>query len=263
MVKVGNWAHGSLMQLKLVGSSSDGSVDLDVINQSLAGASAETTLRWTRDTFGDAVVMTSSFGAESALMLHLVKQTLPNIRVVFVDTGYLFPETYRFVEELRERLDLDIRTYSSSMTTARQEALFGKLYEGDAQQQRAYLQMNKVEPLDRALRELAPKAWIAGLRRHQTEFRKHLQPVELKDGIYKVHPILDWSEEDAYAYMRRNDLPFHPLFARGYRSIGDEHSTYPVLDGEDARAGRLLGVHRECGIHLPREEEQSLRSSGL
>lgn len=250
------------MQLKLVDSES-GRFDLEAVNGSLAGAPAETTLRWVRDTFGADVVMTSSFGAESALMLHLVKQTLPGIRVVFIDTGYLFAETYRFVEELRERLELDIRTYSPLLTRARQEALFGKRYEADAQQQRAYLQMNKVEPMDRALRELAPKAWIAGLRRHQTEFRKNLQPVEWHGDIYKVHPILDWTEEDAYAYMRRNDLPFHPLFARGYRSIGDEHSTFPVLEGEDARAGRLLGVHRECGIHLPREEEQSLRSSSL
>ncbi len=252
----------AFMQLKLVGSSSDGIVDLDSVNQSVTGNSPDDCLRWTRDTFGDDVVMTSSFGAESALMLHLATQWFPNLRVIFIDTGYLFPETYRFVEELRERFGFDLRVYGPSMSTARQEALYGKRWEGDAAQQRAYLQTNKVEPMDRALAELAPKAWLAGLRKHQTEFRKQLRTVELHENVYKVHPILAWSEEEAYAYMRRNDLPFHPLYAKGYRSIGDEHSTFPVLEGEDSRAGRLLGVHRECGIHLPRSEA-SQRSSSL
>ena len=147
------------------------------------------------------------------------------------------------------------------MTPARQQALHGKRWEGDADAQRAYLQDNKVEPLDRALVELAPKAWLAGLRRHQTQFRKQLNVVEVHQGIYKVHPILNWSEEQVAEYMRQHHLPYHPLYEKGYRSIGDEHSTFPVFEGEDSRAGRLLGTHRECGIHLPRE--QSRRSSAL
>jgi phosphoadenosine phosphosulfate reductase len=195
-------------------------------------------------------------------MLHLATQFFPKLRVIFIDTGYLFPETYRFAEELRERFDIELLVYTASMSAARQQALYGKRWEGDADDQREYLQQNKVEPLDRALAELNPKAWLAGLRRHQTEFRKHLRPVELHKGSYKVHPILSWTEETAADYMAQHDLPYHPLHAKGYRSIGDEHSTFPVLEGEDSRAGRMLGVHRECGIHLPRVE-LSHRSSSL
>lgn len=239
-------------------------IDLATVNRTLEAAPAEEALRWTRDTFGDDVILTSSFGAESALMLHLVKQWIPAVRVVFIDTGYLFPETYRFADELKQRFELDIRVFSPLLTAAHQEALYGKRYEGDRAAVEAYLQMNKVEPMNRALRELKPRAWLAGLRRHQTSFRKSLNPVEVEDGVYKVHPILNWSEEDVVHYMRAHDLPYHPLYKRGYRSIGDEHSTFPVLEGEDPRAGRNLGDHKECGIHLPRVAiAQSQKSSSL
>lgn len=251
-----------MAELRLVEDSS--SIDLAATNAALEGANASEVLRWTRDTFGDSVILSSSFGAESALMLHLVKQWIPRVRVVFIDTGYLFPETYRFAEELTQRFELDVRAYGPLMTPARQEALFGKRYEGDKEEVEAYLQMNKVEPMNRALQELKPRAWLAGLRRHQTAFRKGLNPVEISDGVYKVHPILNWSEEDVVQYMRGNDLPYHPLYKRGYRSIGDEHSTFPTLEGEDARAGRNLGEHKECGLHLPRVAiAQSQKSSSL
>ncbi len=252
-----------MADLRLV-ENSDHSMDLTSVNAALESAPASEVLRWTRDTFGDDVILSSSFGAESALMLHLVKQWLPAVRVVFIDTGYLFPETYRFAEELTQRFDLDVRVYGPMMTPARQEALYGKRYEGDRAAVEASLQMNKVEPMNRALKELKPRAWLAGLRRHQTAFRKNLKPVELDAGVYKIHPILGWSEEDIVHYMRSNDLPYHPLYKRGYRSIGDEHSTFPTLEGEDARAGRNLGENRECGIHLPRVAiAQSQKSSSL
>jgi phosphoadenosine phosphosulfate reductase len=252
-----------MAELRLV-EDSNSAIDLPAVNAGLEGAPASEVLSWTRDVFGDDVILSSSFGAESALMLHLVKQWLPNVRVVFIDTGYLFPETYRFAEELTQRFDLDVRVYGPAMTPARQEALYGKRYEGDRSAIEAYLQMNKVEPMNRALKELEPRAWIAGLRRHQTAFRKGLSPVELTEGVYKIHPILNWNEEDVVHYMRSNDLPYHPLFKRGYRSIGDEHSTFPTLEGEDARAGRNLGESKECGIHLPRVAiAQSQKSSSL
>ena len=124
--------------------------------------------------------------------------------------------------------------------------------------------MNKVEPMDRAVRELGARAWIAGLRGNQNTFRASLRPVELQGGVYKVHPILNWDREQIHHYLRVNDLPYHPLYRRGYRSIGDVHSTTPTGEGEDARAGRRLGVHSECGLHLPRKSsDDSLKSSGL
>ena len=244
----------------------DATVDLDRINAELADADAEEVVRWAAETFGERLVMTSSFGSHSALMLHLASRVFPRIPVVFLDTGHLFPETYQFAEALTERFGLRLEVFNPRMTAARQEALYGRLWDGDEEDVRRYQEMNKVEPMQRALRELDAAAWLAGLRAGQTEFRAGLRKIELQNGVYKVHPILDWTREDVDAYFDLYDLPFHPLYAWGYRSIGDVHSTVPVDPSEtDDRAGRRLGEQRECGIHLPRspEEEASLKSSGL
>ncbi len=249
--------------LKLVETSVP-ELDLDALNARLADAPAEAVLEWAREQFGDRLILSSSFGAESAVMLHLANKVIPGIPVVFLDTGYLFPETYQFAQELTERLKLNLRVYNPKITAARQEALYGKLWEGDEQALARYNEINKVEPMDRALRELGARAWVAGLRGNQNSFRSGLRPVELQAGVYKVHPILGWDREAIHHYLRTNDLPYHPLYRRGYRSIGDVHSTRPTQEGEDARSGRRLGVHSECGLHLPRlSSDESLKSSGL
>ena len=240
--------------------------DLDRANDELADADAEDTVRWAVEQFGDRMVLTSSFGANSAVMLHLVSRVVPKVPVIFLDTGYLFPETYQFAEELTERFGLRLEVFSPKMTAARQEALYGRLYDGDADDLRRYHEINKIEPLQRALRQLNARGWLAGLRASQTEFRAGLRRVEVQDGVVKVHPILNWTKEDVQMYRDAHDLPLHPLYAWGYRSIGDTHSTVPVDPNDsDDRAGRLLGDKRECGIHLPRspEEDASLKSSGL
>lgn len=240
-------------------------LDLEAVNAGLAGADAEEVVRWAAETFGERLVMSSSFGAQSALMLHLASRVVPKIPIIFLDTGYLFPETYQFAEALRQRFGLRIEVYSPLMTAARQEALFGRLYDGDEDDLRRYQEINKLEPMRRALRELDAAAWLAGLRAEQTEFRGGLEHVVRQNGIYKVHPILHWTKQDVLDYFELYDLPHHPLYAFGYRSIGDVHSTVPVDPEErDDRAGRLLGEKRECGIHLPDPETAaSLKSSGL
>lgn len=206
-------------------------------------------VRWTLESFGDDIILTSSFGAESAVMLHLVSRVIPSIRVVFIDTGYLFPETYRFMEELRQRLDLDVRVYAPELTSARLEALHGPLWDGDQSALTRYQRVTKVEPMQRALTELGPKAWIAGLRKTQTDHRSNLNHVEQQGPYTKVCPILDFTGDDVRRYLKQHDLPYHPLYEQGYRSIGDVHSTRPTLAGQNARDGRLLGQQRECGLH--------------
>lgn len=241
-------------------------LDLDAVNASLEGAEAEEVIRWAAGSFGERLVMTSSFGAHSALMLHLASRVVPKIPVIFLDTGYLFPETYQFAEQLRARFGLRVEVFSPRMTAARQEALYGRLYDGDEAELQRYQEINKIEPMQRALEELGAAAWLAGLRGQQTEFRAGLRRVEVQNGTYKVHPILDWSKADVLAYFEKHDLPVHPLYPWGYRSIGDVHSTVPVdPSSDDDRSGRLLGEKRECGIHLPSspEEDASRRSSGL
>ena len=248
--------------LRLISSAG---FDIDEVNETLEGAGPDEIVRWALKTCGRGLIMSSSFGAESALMLHLVTRDAPDVPVVFLDTGYLFPETYQFAEELTQKLKLNLKVYGPRMTPARQEALYGRLWNGSDEDLAKYQQMNKVEPMDRALRELGATAWLAGLRRDQTEFRSGLRVVEPQDGVFKIHPILGWSKKDIRDYMLAHDLPYHPLYHYGYRSIGDTHSTSPTTLDQDDRDGRHLGEKRECGIHLPRtpEANASLKSSGL
>ena len=240
-------------------------LDLAELARRFTGVDARELITWAAQTFGPGLVVSTSFGAQSAVMLHLVSEVAPETPVIFVDTGYLFPETYRFAEELNTRLKLNLKTYAAPMSAARQEALYGKLWEEGEDGIKSYLQRNKVEPMQRALRELGATAWLAGIRQGQTSHRARLRPVEQQDGRYKIHPILSWTEEDVNAYLARHGLPQHPLVAQGYRSIGDVHSTIPTTPDQDPREGRLLGQKRECGLHLPLSPEQSasLRSSGL
>lgn len=237
---------------------------LDAANAKLEGADAETVIAWAAETFGRGLVMSSSFGAHSAVMLHLVHRVVPDLPIIFLDTGYLFPETYRFADELQRRFHLNLKVYGPTMTPARQEALFGRLWEQGDEGVQEYLQRNKVEPMQRALAELDATAWLAGLRADQSEHRASLGRVALQGARVKVHPILHWSHEDVEAYLDRWDLPYHPLYEEGFRSIGDVHSTLPTTPDMDPRDGRILGKKRECGIHLlSAEQNQSLKSSGL
>lgn len=239
--------------------------DLDSQNRALEASTPEELVEWAVERFGDALVASTSFGATSAVMLHLVHRVAPQIPIVCIDTGYLFPETYRFAQELIERLRLDVRFYSARMSAARQEALYGRLWEQGEEGVQRYLQINKVEPMQRALDELGARAWMAGLRAEQTEHRAGLRRIEWQDGRAKIHPILNWAEEEMVSYMQRYDLPSHPMVEQGYRSIGDHHSTIPTTADMDPRDGRILGKTRECGLHLPltAEQNQSLKSSGL
>lgn len=239
--------------------------DLDRENRALEASTPEELIAWAHECYGDRLIASTSFGSSSAVMLHLIHRVAPRTPIVCVDTGYLFEETYQFADDLIKRLDLDIRFYSATMSAARQEALYGKLWEQGEEGVQRYLQINKVEPMQRAMRELGTEAWMAGLRADQTEHRAGLRRIDRQDGRVKIHPILRWTSEDIDNYMVQHDLPHHPLVAQGYRSIGDHHSTIPTTDDMDPRDGRILGKKPECGLHLPltEEEDQSLKSSGL
>jgi len=240
-------------------------IDLEATNDALANADAVDVVRWAADTFGERTMLTSSFGAQSAVMLHLVSQVQPDVPVVWIDTGYLFPETYRFAEQLRERLGLNLKVYQPEMSPARMEAMLGRLWEGDEADLDRYDQLRKVEPMQRAMDEVNPAAWYAGLRGGQTNFRSTLRKVEFQNGVYKILPILDWSTKRVHEYLTEHDLPYHPLYEQGYASIGDMHTSRPITDQEHERAGRFRGLKQECGIHLPasQEEAESRESSGL
>ncbi len=220
------------------------------LNQWLASLSAEQRVRWALESLAGEHAMTSSFGAQSAVLLHMLTQQRANLPVILIDTGYLFPETYRFVDELQARLDLNLKIYSPQVSSSWNEARNGHLWESGAEGILRYNQIHKVEPLQRALKELKVRTWFAGLRRSQSSTRAAIDFLELRDGRWKIHPLADWTDRDIWNYMKAHDLPYNPLWHEGYVSIGDRHTTQQLQPGMRAEDTRFNGLLRECGIHV-------------
>lgn len=225
------------------------SLDLVALNQRLETRSPEERVGWVLDLLKPRVVLSSSFGAQAAVLLHLVTRQWPEIPVVLVDTGYLFPETYGFIDDLTARLNLNLHVYRAPLSPAWQEARYGKRWEQGVEGITAYNRLNKVEPMQRALDELSAQGWIVGLRRAQASTRKELKVLGIQDGYLKVHPIVDWNDKHVYDYLMRNDLPYHPLWEQGYPSIGDWHTSHKLTDGMAEEETRFFGLKRECGLH--------------
>ena len=219
------------------------------MNARLAGQSAEERVQWALEHLPGGHALSSSFGAQAAVSLHLVSSAAPSIPVILVDTGYLFPETYRFIDELVLRLGLNLKVYQSAVSPAWLEARHGRLWEQGIDGIGRYNDLRKGEPMQRALAELGVGSWFAGLRRQQTRSRRAIRPLEFRQGRWKVHPIFDWTDRQVFQYLGRHDLPYHPLWHQGYVSIGDWHTTRSLAEAGDAEATRFFGLKRECGLH--------------
>lgn len=194
-------------------------------------------------------ILTSSFGAQSAVMLHLVTTEAPNLPVVLIDTGYLFPETYRFIDALTKQLQLNLQVFKPQVSRAWQEARYGNRWEHGVDGIERYNQENKVEPMQRALDELSVGTWFSGLRRDQSASRAKTPVVQRSGDRFKIHPIADWTDRDVHRYLKLHDLPYHPLWEKGYVSIGDTHTTRSLSDVNSIEETRFFGLKRECGIH--------------
>lgn len=218
-------------------------------NQHFESLSAEERVAWALLHLPGEHVLTSSFGIQAAILLHLVTRQRPDIPVVFIDTGYLFPETYRFVDQLTDRLQLKLKVYRSQRSPAWQESRHGQRWQLGIAGIEAYNRENKVEPMERALRELGVGSWFAGLRRSQSSSRSNVPFLKAQGERWKVHPIADWSDRDVYRYLKDHDLPYHPLWEKGYISVGDVHTTKPIHAVNNAEETRFFGLKRECGLH--------------
>lgn len=190
-----------------------------------------------------------SFQAGGVTLVHMLRRQQPDIPVLFVDTGYHFPETLRFRDELTDAWGLNLWTLAADLTVTDQETKYGILNRTEPDR---CCSIRKVEPLYRALDGF--DVWLTGLRREQSPSRRSTRPVERKllpsgSVIDKTNPLIHWTWDDILDYHRRNSLPLHPLYQQGYRSIGCEPCTMPVL-GNDIRAGRWRGIDKtECGLH--------------
>ncbi len=201
-----------------------------------------------RDEFPGRAAMTSSFGAEAAVLLHMVAEIAPATPVLFLDTGKLFDETLAYRDALIDRLGLsDVRTLTPAAYELNALDPEGDLH-ATATDQCCFVR--KVAPLDRGIAGF--DAWITGRKAYQSAGRSGLKPIEAAEGRIKINPLLGWRPADIDAYMARHGLPAHPLLADGFLSIGCAPCTDRACAGEDPRAGRWRGRGKtECGIHLP------------
>jgi len=219
------------------------------LDAELRHAHPTTILRAAIDTFGDRLSLVSSFGAESAVLLHLAAQLKADLPILFLDTGMLFGQTLDYRKNLAARLGLtdvrDLRPHYQDLAIADPEA---KLHQTDTD---ACCNIRKVIPLDRALEDF--DAWITGRKRFHGGDRLSLPVVEEAGDKVKFNPLANWGKAELDAYAEEHDLPAHPLVAQGFPSIGCWPCTQPAEDDEDIRAGRWKGMDKsECGIHLAR-----------
>ena len=197
------------------------------------------------------IVVTNSFQAEDMVLLHMVRQTLPEVDVLFLDTGYHFAEVYAYRDRIAREWSLRLISLAPALTVAEQESEFGILNQTDPGR---CCGLRKVQPLFRALDNYA--MWFTGLRREQAKSRAALREVDdfpLPGGhvIRKLSPLTEWSAKDVWTYAAAHGIPLLPLYDQGYTSIGCEPCTSIPTDPNDPRSGRWGGQKQECGIHLP------------
>jgi phosphoadenosine phosphosulfate reductase len=226
--------------------------ELSAADARLTGLTAEQRVQWAAERFGKRLAAASSFGADSAVILHLVASVTPETPVITVDTGFLFAETVAFREELARRFKLEVHVYRPRMSPQQFVDEHGAMWRTNPD---ACCAFNKREPFERAKRELDLAAWITGVRREQSHSRRET-PFIGRDfhGFIRLCPLADWTAADVHYHLLEHDLPYHPLRADGYMSIGCQpeqgYCTRRVAPGDDPRAGRWAGFDKtECGLH--------------
>ncbi|MFN0118381.1 MAG: phosphoadenylyl-sulfate reductase [Elusimicrobiota bacterium] len=217
---------------------------LDQLNTKFETSTPQEILSWAIKTYSPQIALSSSFGGQSTALIHMAVQIDPKIPILFLNTGFLFKETIQFVNDLRKQFNLNVLEFKASpeQIEKTKKNLENKSYTG------VCCDDSKVSLMEQSLKGL--DCWVAGLRRSQGSMRKDIKIVELYgSGLLKVHPLANWSGKDLFNYMKQHGLPFHPLWDKGYTSIGCEPCT--ALPGDQGeRSGRWTGTQKtECGIH--------------
>ena len=227
--------------------------DLRELNRELINLSPLEVLEWGFDKFGNNLAFTTSFGIQSSVLLHLIQSSsLKNkAKIFWIDTGYLPKETYLYADLLINKLSLNIDILQGKISPAYMEAKYGKLWESENDEDiDKYHQIRKIEPLEKALKKYSISCWVSGVRAQQTENRSKMKFIELIRDRLSLRPILGWTQKEIFYYMEENKLPQHPLFAKGYSSIGDWHSSSAETESKKGRATRFGGTKQECGLHV-------------
>jgi phosphoadenosine phosphosulfate reductase len=230
-----------------------GNQDFVRLNKDFENADAGEILEWVRERFGSRAVLTSSFQTQSVPLLHLASRFFPEIEVLFLDTGFHFPETLAFRDQLVSKLGLRLKNLRNQQGHSHFLKQYGELFRSDPDR---CCFLNKVEPLKMALRQA--EAWVTGVRRDQTKSRKDVPIISIQPGgVVKICPMANWSRKRVWEYIEKYQLPVHGLFEAGYSSVGCSPCTRPAI-GADERSGRWQDSQKtECGLHTDVEYVKS------
>ena len=227
--------------------------NLEKFNEELINLSSLEMLEWALQRFENNLAFTTSFGIQSSVLLHLIQSSsLKNeVKIFWIDTGYLPKETYLYANTLINKLSLNITILQSEISPAHMEAMYGKLWESKRVEDiNKYHQIRKVDPLDNALKKYSINCWGSGVRAQQTTNRGKMKFIELIRDTLSIRPLLGWSQKDIFYYMKEKNLPQHPLFMKGYSTVGDWHSSSAESSNTKGRSTRFGGVKQECGLHV-------------
>ena len=227
--------------------------NLKKYNQQLLDMTAQEILIWGYEKFGNQFAITTSFGIQSSVLLNMLSQSglQKKIKIFWIDTGYLPQETYHYAQKLINDLSLEIEVLQSELSPARMEALYGKLWETNkASDLDKYNELRKIKPLENALEKYNIQCWASGIRSSQTEERNKMNFLDLIRQRLSLRPLLNWTNKDIFYYMEENNLPAHPLFSKGYSTVGDWHSSSQDSIDIKGRSTRFGGIKQECGIHI-------------
>jgi phosphoadenosine phosphosulfate reductase len=231
-------------------------LEIEKLSEEFETKTPQEILKWAIDTFWPQIAMSSSFQTQSVPLLHMVSQINRNLLIFFIDTGYHFWETSIFREQLASEWHLNVLDlYRDSRWDAFARQNIRNLPFEDPN---LCCYIHKVQPMQKAMKDML--AWISGIRRDQTASRAQAKILELQeDGLLKVNPMLNWTKEDVKRYIEKHNLPSHPLFAKGYRSVGCAPCTVAVGIYDDDRAGRWQGRGKtECGLHTEMFKKKDL-----
>lgn len=231
-------------------------LEIEQLSQDFESKTPQEIIQWAVDTFWPQIVLSSSFQTQSMPLLHMASRIRRDLLVFFLDTGYHFWDTLIFREQIASEWQLNVLDLYRE-----------RRWEDFAKQHTRILPiedpnlccfLHKVQPMQKALKDM--KAWISGIRRDQTSVRAHAKILELQDdGLLKINPLLNWTKADVKKYVEENKLPSHPLFEKGYRSIGCAPCTIAIGLNDDERAGRWSGRGKiECGLHTEMFKHKAL-----
>ncbi len=221
-------------------------------NKELVNMKAQEMLKWGYKKFENQFAITTSFGIQSSVLLNMVNKLClqKKIKIFWIDTGYLPPETYQYAEKLIHKLSLEIEVLQCELSPARMEAIHGKLWETNkASDLDKYHELRKIKPLENGLEKYNIHCWASGVRSSQTEIRNKMEFLDVIRQRLSLRPLLNWTNKDIFYYMEENNLPAHPLFIKGYSTVGDWHSSTAEGTETKGRATRFGGIKQECGIH--------------